>query len=71
METRHLVAKALKQLQARESGWKSEAEQLNTEQPRGITKPNQILDSWNHNMPMSLVGLMLNELKNVQDISEI
>lgn len=34
METRHLVAKALKQLQARESGWKSEAEQLNTEQPR-------------------------------------
>ena len=70
MENWSLSSKDFKRTAGERIGWESEAEQLNTEQPRG-TKTNQILDSLNHNMPMPLVGPMLNELKNVQDTSKI
>ena len=68
MENWSLGSKGFERTAGEGIGWESEAEQLNTEQLRG-TKTNQILDSLNHDMPMPLVGLMLNKLKNVQDTS--
>lgn len=68
MENWSLTSKGFKRTAGEGIGWESEAEQLNTEQLRG-TKTNQILDSLNHDMPMPSVGLMLNKLKNVQDLT--